>query len=742
MKRSAGRVVALGVLLGSACGHPTPKAPGAFPGEVLPQRAARFKAGAARADITLPPGPSTFGHGHDSRASDGYWTRLYCRAFYFEAPETKQNLAIVPCELPAMSGLLQRQVAELVNEGAPAEKQLHASRIMLTAVHTHAGFGHYFGAAQYTSIFSSRLPGYDPRLMREVAERIARAIKQARDEAEPAQLGWRHARDFWCFTRNRSLAAYQLNRPAYVAGNPPECASGTPELEAIDPALDVLRIDTLPEAAGVPSSPIGSLSFFAMHPTVLSSTNQMFGGDVAGVISRGVERELRQSCPPAGAAGQKTCDPLHAVVNTNEGDMAPLWSRGDIEEAIEIGERIADFVWQRHPEPKDHAATPVLDSRYFEENIRDATFEDAGQRFHTCGYGQFGLGAARGAQDHPTSVAPLAWFGSASPADFEASCCQSPKRALLGPISAVSRGKGSFPSDLPLAVARIDDTLIAFVPGEMTVTAGHRLKTRITTELQAFPDAPRNTVIAGLSNEYIEYVTTEEEYQLQAYEGASTLYGPNTSRYFTNRMGLLARAMFDPQLAQELAKSNLRLGEAREMTFAFGPEVSRLPEPSDDTRERKTLGTCRMPEPRVADEPPRFCMYWQDRDLGAIELRTKPGMPWIRIVADDAARSSRVCASGASGEAMAIDDRGYEFQTRVHEELDHGWVWSTLFSPRPETWQELSRSVSRIRVQGSPAIESASFSATCLPPRCTVRQARLCTAGVRTTQWKGLVHDE
>lgn len=740
MKRLA---FSLALLLGSACGQRLPKVPGPFPGALPPHQPVPIRAGAARADITLPPGPSTFGHGHDSRVSDGYWTRLYCRAFYFEAPDTRQQLAIVPCELPAMSGLLQRQVAELVNEGSPPEQQLHASRIMLTAVHTHAGFGHYFGAAQYTSIFSSRLPGYDPELMLELAQRIAGAIKQARAQAVPAQLSWRHANDFWCFTRNRSLPAYLLNRPAYVAEAPPPCARAAPELAAIDPALDVLRVDALPSTAGAPLAPIGSLSFFAMHPTVVSSTNQMFGGDVAGVISRGVERELRrQGCPPAAASGISACDPLHAVVNTNEGDMAPLWSRGDIEEAIDIGENIARFVWQRHPLPAEGNATPVLDSRYFEDNIRDATFEEDGQRFHTCGYGQFGLGAARGAHDHPTSVAPLAWFGSDSPADFEAQCCQSPKRPLLGPVSVVSRGKGAFPSDLPLAVARLDDTLIAFAPGELTVTAGHRLKQRLKSELSPFANAPSHTVIAGLSNEYIEYVTTEEEYQLQAYEGASTLYGPNTSRYLINRMGLLARSMFDPDLTEPLRRDRLSLGEGKKMTFEFGPVVAKLPPESSDTRERKALGTCRMPEPRTSDEPPRFCMYWQDRDPGAIELWTKPGKPWVRIVADDPARSPRTCAAGANGPLQPIDDRGYELQTRIHEELAGGWVWSTLFSPRRPTWDELSRTSARIQVGGSPAVESSSFSASCLPPRCTMRQARLCSPGVRTTQWKGLVHDE
>jgi neutral ceramidase len=735
-------VLSLAALLG-ACSPHLPQVPGKSPHEGLAHAPARLRAGAARADITLPPGPSTFGHGHDSRVSDGYWTRLYCRAFYLQTPETKQELAIVPCELPAMSALLQRQVAELVNEQLAAKQQppLHASRIMLTAVHTHAGFGHYFGAAQYTSIFSSRLPGYDPRLTREIARRIATAIVDAREHAADAQLAWRHSRDFWCFTRNRSLAAYQLNQPPFVAEAPPDCARAAPELSAIDPALDVLRVDRLPREPGAPPTPIGSISFYAMHPTVVSSTNQLFGADVAGVVSRGIERELRlQSCPPSPAPCALEREPLHAVVNTNEGDIAPLWQRGDIEEAIELGERIAAFILERYPDAAGNP-TPVLDARYFEENIRDAAITEGTQTFHVCGYGQFGLGAARGAQDHPTSVAPLAWFGGDSPADFTATCCQSPKKALLGPISAVSRGKGAFPSDLPLAVARIDDALIAFVPGEMTVTAGARLKARVAAELQPFANAPRHTVLAGLSNEYIEYVTTEEEYQLQAYEGASTLYGPNTSRFMTSRLGLLARSMFDPRVADDLRKLKIELGEGKEMAFAFGPEVSKLAEKSTDARERRTLATCLMPTAR-AEEPPRFCMYWQDREIGALDLLNQPGRPWVSIVSNEATPRALLACSAERCDPQPIDDRGYELQTRIHEELDRGWIWSTLFSPRQRTWDLLKTSGARIQVAGSPPIQSSALAATEPLPVCDVRQARLCTAGVRTTEWKGLVNDD
>jgi neutral ceramidase len=35
-------------------------------------------------------------------------------------------------------------------------------------------------------------------------------------------------------------------------------------------------------------------------------------------------------------------------------------------------------------------------------------------------------------------------------------------------------------------------------------------------------------VIAGLSNTYSSYITTFEEYQMQRYEGASTIFGPHT----------------------------------------------------------------------------------------------------------------------------------------------------------------------------------------------------------------------
>ena len=42
-------------------------------------------------------------------------------------------------------------------------------------------------------------------------------------------------------------------------------------------------------------------------------------------------------------------------------------------------------------------------------------------------------------------------------------------------------------------------------------------------------------VLAGLSNVYTHYITTKDEYQAQRYEGASTIFGPNTLQAYIQK---------------------------------------------------------------------------------------------------------------------------------------------------------------------------------------------------------------
>ncbi|TMS22343.1 Neutral ceramidase [Larimichthys crocea] len=64
----------------------------------------------------------------------------------------------------------------------------------------------------------------------------------------------------------------------------------------------------------------------------------------------------------------------------------------------------------------------------------------------------------------------------------------------------------------------------------------------------AFSDS--EVVIAGLSNVYTHYITTYEEYQVQRYEGASTIYGPHTLSAYLQKYRGLARAIAQDRVSE------------------------------------------------------------------------------------------------------------------------------------------------------------------------------------------------
>lgn len=81
---------------------------------------------------------------------------------------------------------------------------------------------------------------------------------------------------------------------------------------------------------------------------------------------------------------------------------------------------------------------------------------------------------------------------------------------------------------------------------EFTTMAGRRLRESVKATLVAKSNGEFNDaviVIAGLTNSYSQYVTTFEEYQVQRYEGASTLYGPHTLSAYIQEFTKLAAAL-------------------------------------------------------------------------------------------------------------------------------------------------------------------------------------------------------
>jgi len=88
---------------------------------------------------------------------------------------------------------------------------------------------------------------------------------------------------------------------------------------------------------------------------------------------------------------------------------------------------------------------------------------------------------------------------------------------------------------------RIGQLLIAGMPNEPTTISGRRLRSALDSAWRG--DGVERVVIGAYSNAYCGYLTTPEEYQEQAYEGASTLYGQWSLPVFCTEHVELTRAM-------------------------------------------------------------------------------------------------------------------------------------------------------------------------------------------------------
>lgn len=83
-------------------------------------------------------------------------------------------------------------------------------------------------------------------------------------------------------------------------------------------------------------------------------------------------------------------------------------------------------------------------------------------------------------------------------------------------------------SVVDIQLLRVGQLVMLIMPGEFTTMAGRRMREAVRAKLISSGVIGNDAyvVIAGPANTYGHYVTTREEYGVQRYEGASTLYGP------------------------------------------------------------------------------------------------------------------------------------------------------------------------------------------------------------------------
>ena len=102
------------------------------------------------------------------------------------------------------------------------------------------------------------------------------------------------------------------------------------------------------------------------------------------------------------------------------------------------------------------------------------------------------------------------------------------KKPILLDVGEVDRPYLWTPNIVDIQLLRVGPLIIIVSPGEATTMAGRRWREALANNINEKDLDGFKVVLGGPANSYTHYIATEEEYAIQRYEGASTLYGPHT----------------------------------------------------------------------------------------------------------------------------------------------------------------------------------------------------------------------
>ena len=191
----------------------------------------------------------------------------------------------------------------------------------------------------------------------------------------------------------------------------------------------------------------------------------------------------------------------------------------------------------------DAVATPIRDSTvkafHFFQDMEFFTFSYNGRDVQTCpaalGY-SFAAGTTDGPgafdftqSDSGTPDANPLWSvvsGVIRTPTPEQAACQQPKPILLD-VGQMSIPYAWTPNIVDIQMFRVGQMFMIISPSEVTTMSGRRWKSAVAAaaKSQGLASEEAVVVVGSPANTYAHYVTTPEEYSIQRYEGASTLYG-------------------------------------------------------------------------------------------------------------------------------------------------------------------------------------------------------------------------
>uniref|UniRef100_A0A8C5GCI8 Neutral ceramidase n=1 Tax=Gouania willdenowi TaxID=441366 RepID=A0A8C5GCI8_GOUWI len=519
--------------------------------------------GAGRADCTGPPADvPLMGYASTEQVAAGIHTRLYSRAFIID--DGKQRVVFVTADVGMISQRLRLEVlrALQVKYGSLYGRD----NVLLSGTHTHCGPAGYF---QYT-LFMITSKGYIKAAIQPLVEGIVRSIDIAHRNMRPGRI----------YRSRGELQESSLNRSPHSYANNPKDERLRYDSNT-DKQVVVLKF-TDQDGDG-----IGMLSWFAVHAVSMNYTNRMISSDNMGYASYLLEQDKNPGELPgqggfvAGFSSSNLgdvspnikgprcmntglpCDYLNSSCPVGGTKMCKAFGPG--EDMFESTRIIGHNIYLKAKELYSNAVEEVtgsVQSAHQWVNMTDVTVQiNETHTARTCkpalGH-SFAAGTTDGGGDLNFTQGAVEgdpfWDGIrdalVGPPSNETQECHHPKPILF------STGEMNWPLPwhpqiVDVQIITIGSVAIVAIPGEMTTMSGRRLREAVTQELQSegsFLDS--EVVIAGLSNIYTHYITTYEEYQVQRYEGASTIFGPHTLSAYLLKYRGLAKAIAQDRVSE------------------------------------------------------------------------------------------------------------------------------------------------------------------------------------------------
>jgi neutral ceramidase len=498
--------------------------------------------GRGLSDITgEAAGCGMLGYGKADQQTEGIHTRQRSRAFVIAEAEaeaeaetengTGARILIVVNDLPLVFDSVHQEVLRRLGR---RYGDLYTDRnTMITATHTHCAPGGY----SHHLLYNSNTKGFRPKTFAALVDGIVEAVGRAHDDLAPSRLVLAHG-ELHDASVNRSRIAFERNPEPERAFFP----------EAIDPQTTLLRIEREGKV-------VGAINWFATHNTSMTNRNHLISSDNKGYagyywerVVSGVDYLVDPGASPAFVG---------AFAQTNAGDMSPNLNlrpgSGPTEDQFEntriIGRRQYDAAAGLAGSGGREVRGP-LEARLVYLDLSDVTVrpEFTGDgRAHRTGAPSGGAASFAGAGADGPAFAGFRegenrWWDWPSRLAYRWSPAlrdtQAPKGIVLP--GRANRLLPMVAERAPVQLLRIGPLYLIGIPGEVTITAGLRLRRTVAPLVGA---ELADVLVAGYSNGYIHYVTTPEEYDAQRYEGASTLFGRWELPALQQTVAALATAM-------------------------------------------------------------------------------------------------------------------------------------------------------------------------------------------------------